>query len=67
MDVASVRLSAYAGKSDGASTRSARHAAGLFSFVRNAAHRADDEYGTIKTESGRNVSDKIRSIDDRVR
>lgn len=27
----------------------------------------DDKFGTIKTESGRNISDKIRSIDDRVK
>jgi hypothetical protein len=40
-DVASVRLSAHAVREDGARTRSARDASGLFSVVRGAARTAD--------------------------
>jgi hypothetical protein len=42
MDVASVRLSAHADNVTGTSTRSAKHAAGLFSFVRRATYAADN-------------------------
>jgi hypothetical protein len=42
MDVASVRLSAHASNPAAMATQSAAHAAGLFSFVRGAAHTADN-------------------------